>query len=220
MPCPSCRPFRPTEAVYGDLFSPDPVEIAPGAESGSHPGRFGLAAKRPAPSWCASTWPERCGSRFRLRRCGIIEGYPPAPGALSELLPALRIAAGPHGFRSSFRDWASYLVGARTAQQAGSGPEPLRIRRRWVSLLKFAAAPQEKTRGNAPWTPVRDKGLKIQGVTVRATRNPSRMNRTVAGPLKRYAERRSLGLLSKDPPRNTRREQSPLSQAEPSDGAP
>ena len=36
-----------------------------------------------------------------------VRGKPMASTALSELLRALRIAAVPHGFRSSFRDWAA-----------------------------------------------------------------------------------------------------------------
>ena len=83
-----------------------------------------------------------------------------------------------------------------------------------------AADPQEKPGGRAPWTPTRGKDLKIQGVIVRATRNPMMRLRKVEAILKRSAERRSLGKLTQDPPRKTRWEQSPLSQAEPSFGEP
>ena len=34
-------------------------------------------------------------------------GTPIAPTTFSKLLPALGIGAVPHGFRSSFRDWAA-----------------------------------------------------------------------------------------------------------------
>ena len=83
-----------------------------------------------------------------------------------------------------------------------------------------AADPQENTRGPRPWPPARGKGLKIQGIIVRATRNPMRSIRFAVVPLRRLAERRYLGLKIQDPPRKTRREQSPLSHAEPFVGAP
>ena len=55
---------------------------------------------------------------------------------------------------------------------------------------------------------------------VRATRNPSTLNRNPAEILPRIAERRYLGPLPQEPPRNTRWEQSPVRQALPSAGAP
>ena len=83
-----------------------------------------------------------------------------------------------------------------------------------------AADPQENTRGPRPWTPARGKGLKIQGVIVRATRNPLRSPRSAEVSQPRFAERRFLGSLNQDPPRKTRREQSPRCHADPSAEAP
>ena len=74
--------------------------------------------------------------------------------------------------------------------------------------------------GGAPWAPTRGKDSKIQGITVRATRNPIlRYRYPVEYPL-RNAERRYLRLLFQEPPRKTRRAQSPLCHAIPSAGAP
>ena len=64
------------------------------------------------------------------------------------------------------------------------------------------------------------KDVKIQGVTVRAIRKPLLSIGRPEVSLRRNAARRSLGLLTHEPPRNTRREQSPLSHADPSAGMP
>ena len=57
-------------------------------------------------------------------------------------------------------------------------------------------------------------------MSVRATRNPTMPLRRPVESQYRYAARRNLGMLSQEPPRKTRSEQSPLSQALPSAGAP
>ena len=69
-------------------------------------------------------------------------------------------------------------------------------------------------------TPKRGKEVKIQGVSVRATRNPSLLIRNPEELPKRPAERRNHGSRYQEPPRNTRRPQSPLRHALPSEGAP
>ena len=61
---------------------------------------------------------------------------------------------------------------------------------------------------------------RIQGVSVRATRNPMRLPRMPVELPPRSAARRSPGSSNQEPPRKTRTEQSPLSQALPSAGAP
>src|SRR5262249_25941441 len=61
----------------------------------------------------------------------------------------------------------------------------------------------------------------LQGATsVRATRNPKILPRMSMDSLTRCDERTCPGLLVQDPPRNTRRLQSPAVTAEPSAGAP
>ena len=61
-------------------------------------------------------------------------------------------------------------------------------------------------------------GFKAQS-SVLATRKPMRMSRSPVEYLRRFAERRFPGSLSHEPPRNTRRSQSPLNHALPSVGA-
>ena len=73
--------------------------------------------------------------------------------------------------------------------------------------------------------PVASKAKPLPGGTqqssVRATRKPRvRLLRYALRSLSRFAERWSLGLLPQEPPRNTRRLQSPRSHALPSLGAP
>ena len=62
--------------------------------------------------------------------------------------------------------------------------------------------------------------MKIQGVSVRAIRNPALPLRFPVPFLTRLAARRFLGLSFQEPPRNTRHLQSPVSHALPSAGAP
>ena len=64
----------------------------------------------------------------------------------------------------------------------------------------------------------RGKEVKIQGVSVRATRNPKPPPRLPEVFLSRWAERSFRGLLFQEPPRSTR--QPPDSHALPSVGAP
>ena len=88
-------------------------------------------------------------------------------------------------------------------------------------IAQYLPISLKKTPGGiARWTPLRGKGLKIQGVIVRATRNPISSPRLEVPSLLRTAERRNQGLLYQEPPRKTRWEQSPLSHADPSTGAP
>ena len=56
--------------------------------------------------------------------------------------------------------------------------------------------------------------------SVRATRKPMKLKRVSAKLRLRAAERSAHGLLNHDPPRCARRWQSPVSHADPSDGAP
>ena len=75
---------------------------------------------------------------------------------------------------------------------------------------------------DAPWTPqeTRMQGTKTQS-NVLATRKPAMKYRKPSEYPKRYAERRCSGALYHEPPRNTRRSQSPPTvQAPPSAGAP
>ena len=63
--------------------------------------------------------------------------------------------------------------------------------------------------------------MTIQGVSVRATRNPRLKFRSAVEFPTRSAERRRLGTLNQEPPRNTRFEQSPpCVHGLPSDDAP
>ena len=73
-----------------------------------------------------------------------------------------------------------------------------------------------------PHTPLdpSGKGDKDQGVSVLPTRKPSLRLRNPAVPLRRKAARSSPGSTDQEPPRRTRRLQSPVVQAEPSEGAP
>ena len=71
------------------------------------------------------------------------------------------------------------------------------------------------------WRPLpRGKEVKIQGVSVRATRKPASPYRPPAVYPPRLAERRNLGSLPQEPPRSTRKLQSSDSHALPSVGAP
>ena len=71
------------------------------------------------------------------------------------------------------------------------------------------------------WRPLpRGKEVKIQGVSVRATRKPASTNRLPVVLLLRPAERRSPGRPLQEPPRSTRRLQSSDSHALPSVGVP
>ena len=54
-----------------------------------------------------------------------------------------------------------------------------------------------------------------QGVSVRATQSPKKLYRFSEGRRLRTAERRLLGSWIQEPPRNTRRLQSPLRRAPP-----
>ncbi len=82
-----------------------------------------------------------------------------------------------------------------------------------------AGAPDQG--GQAPLNPPGgDREMKTQGVSVRATRKPRSLFRNPVPMLKRTAERRALGPKPQEPPRKARSEQSPRSQALPSDGAP
>ena len=83
-----------------------------------------------------------------------------------------------------------------------------------AALGRFLMPPDMKTGYR-----LRDKGVRIQGVSVRATRKPTW--RPPPGKcLPRDAERRVLGWLFQEPPRVTRFSQSPCVHAEPSVGAP
>ena len=92
----------------------------------------------------------------------------------------------------------------------------------WLSGGHFAQdwSPIWKKRqgGTAPLDPPRGNDVKIQGVTVRATRKPRLLLRlSVLSSLRpQDVGKKSLH----EPPRNTRSEHSPLSHADPSVGAP
>ena len=73
--------------------------------------------------------------------------------------------------------------------------------------------------GQSPLDP-RGKEVKIQGASVRATRKPLRKYWNRASNGRRFADRRAPDRSLHEPPRQTRSTQSPLSQAEPSVGAP
>src|ERR1700738_349066 len=60
----------------------------------------------------------------------------------------------------------------------------------------------------------------FQGASVRPTRKPRSLYRTSVVSLPRLAERRRCGSLTQEPPRTTRRPQSPSVRAEPSAGEP
>ena len=79
-------------------------------------------------------------------------------------------------------------------------------------------AEKKSTKGLRPLDP-RGKEVTIQGVSVRATRNPTLWLRSPAVSPKRSAERRSPGMRSQEPPRTTRQSQF-HSHALPSFGAP
>jgi len=70
-----------------------------------------------------------------------------------------------------------------------------------------------------PRPPQRVKGQRTKGYRVLARRKPRSSYRPPGLYLRRLAERRPLGLLTKEPPRRTRWLQSPDSQAVPSVGA-
>ena len=69
-------------------------------------------------------------------------------------------------------------------------------------------------------TSIRCKEVRIHGVSVRPTRKPKSSSRPPVTFLPRFAERRFPGTSSQEPPRKTRRPQSPLVHALPSSGAP
>ena len=84
---------------------PDAVEVdvgaGPGVEGASR--RRALGGRDPAP-----TSPARVRRTRRCRRRSSGGASRPRIGcAFSRLLQNLKIAAVPHGFRSSFRDWAA-----------------------------------------------------------------------------------------------------------------
>ena len=92
-------------------------------------------------------------------------------------------------------------------------------RRRPRALPNRRNARRIRPRSKPPDTPG-DKEVKVQEASVRATRKPATMYRSPATSLRRAAARRSLGSLFQDPPRMTRTEHMPLSQARPPPGAP
>ena len=99
-------------------------------------------------------------------------------------------------------------------------PPPREPEQRQSRRYAPCLAHKRSTKGLRPLEP-QGKEVKIQGISVRATRNPSKLIRTRNASLKRNAERRSHGLLYQEPPRSTRRTQSPpVTQALPSGGAP
>ena len=90
-----------------------------------------------------------------------------------------------------------------------------------ASAEALSAEIRPRPRGlRPPWYPRRGKEVKIQGVSVRATRKPKGVPRSPVARLSRFAERRSPGMSYQAPPRNTRSLHSPLRHALPSAGAP
>ena len=114
------------------------------------------------------------------------------------------------GSRRSRRRCVSWVVLRgrwRKRPARGSGPG-----RAWRK------SPKKPTRGLRPGLP--SKEVMVQGVNVRAIRNPLPPSRPPVASLLRLAERRLPGPLTQEPPRSTRRLQSPDPHAPPSVGAP
>ena len=112
----------------------------------------------------------------------------------------------------------------RDARRAGGYPSPALSTLIAPAALRLAGRARTRTtgaRGDGRGTSPRNSiEARIQGASVRATRKPRLSNRFPATFPLRYAARRNLGPLLQEPPRTTRSEQSPLSQALPSPGAP
>ena len=113
--------------------------------------------------------------------------------------PPMRVRRYPEPFGAWPADHASFVAGFALSRDDGHGP-----RARSRILLMFPRKQRPRTQSS-----------------VLATRKPAILNRFPAGNQLRSAERRNLGLLPHEPPRNTRRPQSPpLVHALPSLGAP
>ena len=105
--------------------------------------------------------------------------------------------------------------GAETRQTACPG----RTQGRPADAAEPHNPKRKSTRGRSPLDP-RGKEVTIQGVSVRATRNPRKLIRLPVTSRLRLAERRYHGSLNQEPPRSTRAAQFPDSHALPSVGAP
>ena len=89
----------------------------------------------------------------------------------------------------------------------------------WVEPFRHAA-PRSVTNSSAVSVGVARLTSAGHGVSVRATRKPTRSLRKSEEPRLRLAARRFHGRPFQEPPRNTRRLQFPSTRALPSDGAP
>jgi hypothetical protein len=107
-------------------------------------------------------------------------------------------------------------VGRRRAE-----PWPLPILREDVRVDDIGRNPRvERSWPVKSKAPPQLSASRIQDVSVLATRNPKSLTHSPRRTAKRLAERRSRILLLQEPPRSTRRVQSPRVQALPSSGAP
>lgn len=92
--------------------------------------------------------------------------------------------------------------------------------RAWNACTRKAIRRRLDQGACAPWTPTRGKNVKTHGMSVRATRNPRPLSQVPEVNLPRFAERRPRGTPFQEPPRITRRLQSPDFHALPFVGAP
>ena len=108
----------------------------------------------------------------------------------------------------------------RSAKQRGGFGRVSRSQHQCVELSVIDQFPIRRgSRELRPLDP-RGKEMKTQGVSVRPTRKPKLLSRKSVAILPRSAERRLSGSKSQEPPRTTRRLQSPAVHAEPFVGAP
>ena len=160
----------------------------------------------------------------RMRRAVDFEDEPGVErGEVGDLAAKDHLASKPE---------ACELLAPEALPEAALVALRLRERATGVNLFGMARPPSltlpHKGEGNAPappirarlrpWTP-RDNEVKTYVLRVRATRNPRPMSRPPVVLLLRPTERRLTGALIQEPPRTTRRLQSPLLHAEPLAGA-
>ena len=143
------------------------------------------------------------------RRAGTSDGGESVP-------PSGRAAGRRDGAPPGPRPWYD------RDQDAPGGRRSVRLRSRSTPRFPSTGEGAEKNDqgGCAPSEPPEGKEVTIQGVSVRATRNPTRPSRLPVVYVTRSAARRNLESLTQEPPRITRREQFPPSHALPSTGAP
>ena len=82
----------------------------------------------------------------------------------------------------------------------------------YIQMARLSPIPKTSIRGGGgggipSWNPTKE--VKIHGASVRATRKPLLPSRLLVALPLRLAERRLRGLLSQEPPRNTRFAQFP-----------